>query len=123
MSDDNLLGPQTPTMETPASSGYDNGNFYLTLFSPVVGGNYTGHIPHHLLSDVCVTESNHDNPALTARVLVGEVKVRLSLLEAEHRTLKADNRELRQLGQVQDGVIRNLTSQNTALYPTPTATG
>nr|QBA18395.1 VIgL family C1q-related protein 3 isoform 1 [Littorina littorea] len=105
----------TPTMETPASSGYDNGHFYLTLSSPVVGGNYTCHIPHHLLSDVCVTESNYDNPALTARVLVCEVKARMSLLEAEHRTLKADNRELRQQGQVQDDAIRNLTSENTEL--------
>ncbi|KAK7088642.1 hypothetical protein V1264_022541 [Littorina saxatilis] len=106
----------TPTMATTASSGYDNGHFYLTLSSPVKGGNYTCHIPHHLLSDVCVTESNHGNHRVTSSVLVGEVEARLSLLEAEQRTLNAKLSNLSSENMELGGglqVIQTLTDEST----------
>nr|QBA18365.1 VIgL family ZP-related protein 1 isoform 3 [Littorina littorea] len=99
----------TPALKTMSSSGYDNGNFYLTLPSPVVGGNYTCNIPRHFLPDVCVKDGNHANFTVTSSVLVDEVKARLSLVEAEKRTLKSENRELKDRVQGNDERISNLT--------------
>nr|QBA18367.1 VIgL family ZP-related protein 1 isoform 1 [Littorina littorea] len=84
----------TPALKTMSSSGYDNGNFYLTLPSPVAGGNYTCNIPRHFLPDVCVEDGNHENNTVISSVLVDEVKARLSLLEAENRQVKDQLRDM-----------------------------
>ncbi|XP_070198000.1 uncharacterized protein [Littorina saxatilis] len=99
----------TPALETMSSSGYDNGIFYLTLPSPVAGGNYTCNIPRHFLPDVCVKNGNQENNTVTSSVLVDEVKARLSLLEAEKRTLKSEYRELKDTEREHDERISNLT--------------
>ncbi|KAK7092517.1 uncharacterized protein [Littorina saxatilis] len=78
-----------PELGTLPSSGYDNGDFYLTLRTPVAGGNYTCQVPPYLLSDVCVDDNNNSNNnknAVIASVFVDELKARLSLVEAEQKT-------------------------------------
>ena len=60
----------------------------------MLGGNYTCLIPGHLLADACVTDRLQGDDTVTASVSVDELMARLSVIEAEQRTLKEDNREL-----------------------------
>ena len=60
----------------------------------MLGGNYTCLIPGHLLADACVTDSVQGDDTVAASVSVDEPMARLSVIEAEQRTLKEDNREL-----------------------------
>nr|QBA18389.1 VIgL family C1q-related protein 7 [Littorina littorea] len=77
----------TPEGETRSSTYYEDNNFYLTLLSPVEGGNYTCLIPIHLLPDICANTSSHGNETVSATVGVDDLRVRLSLIEAEQKTL------------------------------------
>ena len=65
--------------------------------SPVLGGNYTCHIPAHLLSDACVTDLGGDGEdTVKAGVTVDELKARLTLIEAEQKTIKKENSRLKE---------------------------
>ena len=79
---------QTPTGEETPSTAYDDGHFTLALPSPVSGGNYTCHIDSHHLQDACAEDSE---VAVTATVSVDKVTARLSVMEAELKTLKTAN--------------------------------
>ena len=74
---------QTPTEEVVPSSRAKSGHFYLTLPNPVQGGSYT-----------CMMPDTYESCQKEATFGVDEVEVRTTLLEAENRELKADNREL-----------------------------
>ncbi|KAL8566457.1 hypothetical protein ACOMHN_015093 [Nucella lapillus] len=86
----------TPKGQTKASSGYDNtGHFYLSVVTPVRGGNYTCTIPPVRLPDLCYkSQSGQDDPLLSAFINVSEAKARLLLLEANQKTLKESNERL-----------------------------
>ncbi|XP_076444784.1 uncharacterized protein LOC143282840 isoform X2 [Babylonia areolata] len=84
----------TPDGDSKASSGYETGHFYLSLLTPVRGGNYTCSIPEIRFPDICNRQHGGHFMALSASVGVDEVKARLSLLEANQEKLLADNAHL-----------------------------
>lgn len=85
----------TPGGKTKPSSGYASGQFYLSLATPVQGGNYTCSIPLVRLPDLCYKEQGgHDISALSSTVIVDEMKGRLSLMEANQKTLREDRERL-----------------------------
>ena len=77
---------QTPAGETKSSTSYHDGSFYLTPSSPVTGGNYSCQVPSHLLSDVCITDTQRDDNTVKVRVMEDEFKARLSQMSRKPRT-------------------------------------
>ncbi|KAL8566453.1 hypothetical protein ACOMHN_015089 [Nucella lapillus] len=89
----------TPGGQTKASTGYESGQFYLSVATPVQGGLYTCTIPPVRLPDLCYkSKGGQDNPLISTSVNVEEKKARLSLLEANQKTLLESN-ELLQTNQ------------------------
>ena len=73
------------------SSFYQDGQFVLLLDNPVTGGSYTCHIPENETRAACF----HDNQGSgNNTVVLDEVKVRFSLLEAQQASLVAENSRL-----------------------------
>ena len=73
------------------SSFYQDGQFVLLLDNPVTGGSYTCHIPENEAGAACL----HDNQVAGNNiVVVDEVKVRFSILEAQQASLVAENSRL-----------------------------
>ncbi|XP_076465054.1 uncharacterized protein LOC143296920 [Babylonia areolata] len=86
----------TPAGETKSSTGYDSGLFYLSVPTPVLGGNYTCTIPPARFPDVCFKDNDvRDRRAISAILTVDEMKARLSLLEANQKTVREENERLR----------------------------
>ncbi|KAL8617844.1 hypothetical protein ACOMHN_040192 [Nucella lapillus] len=79
----------TPHGEAKFSSGYDDesGRFYLSLDSPVQGGNYTCALPRQHLPAGCDEDEEENPDEISASVEVDEMKARLTLAAANQNTL------------------------------------
>ena len=103
---------QTPEGQVVNSSFYQDGQFILLLDNPVIGGSYTCQIPENEAGAACL----HDNQgAGNNTVVVDEVKVRFSLLEAQQASLVAENSRLQSQLSAMVAKDNNLESQLSAV--------
>ncbi|KAK7488002.1 hypothetical protein BaRGS_00020747 [Batillaria attramentaria] len=118
----------TPSGTKVASSVFDGSAFTLQLPTPPSGGTYTCRVKSDSLASACLPDGS---PVLTsASVTVDRTEVRLTLLEAQQKALKADNEHLKQpqtgncshvissLQQGHDSLVSslaNLTNENSVL--------
>lgn len=88
----------TPTGAALQSSDYSQGQFHLHLFPPVPGGRYVCRVPQQLFTNACVSAGggSQGDGKLESSVWVDEVFTRLLILEADQKTLAAENRELKE---------------------------
>nr|KAG5688906.1 hypothetical protein BaRGS_009747 [Batillaria attramentaria] len=87
-----------------SSSKYQDGRFYLQLQNPEEGGEYSCILPSTDPATSCLP----DGSPLEAAIVVDEIQVRLTLLEAENNDLKAENTDMK-------AAVKDLKAENTDL--------
>nr|KAG5688908.1 hypothetical protein BaRGS_009749 [Batillaria attramentaria] len=85
-----------------SSSKYQDGRFYLQLPNPVEGGEYSCILPSTDPATSCLP----DGSLLEAAIVVDEIQVRLTLLEAENKALKAENTDMK-------AAVKDIKAENT----------
>nr|KAG5708205.1 hypothetical protein BaRGS_021139 [Batillaria attramentaria] len=112
----------TPTGRQ-SSSKYQDGRFYLQLPNPVEGGEYSCILPSTDPATSCLP----DGSPLEAALVVDEIKIRLTLLEAENTErkaavkdlkaentdLKAENTDLKAENTDMKAAVKDLKAENT----------
>nr|KAG5689868.1 hypothetical protein BaRGS_002379 [Batillaria attramentaria] len=95
-------GPYETPSGRQSSSKYQDGRFYLQLPNPVEGGEYSCILPSTDPATSCLP----DGSLLEAALVVDEMQVRLTLLEAENKDLKAENTDMK-------AAVKDLKAENT----------
>nr|KAG5689857.1 hypothetical protein BaRGS_002368 [Batillaria attramentaria] len=95
-------GPYETPSGRQSSSKYQDGRFYLQLPNPVEGGEYSCILPSTDPATSCLP----DGSLLEAALVVDEMQVRLTLLEAENKDLKAKNTDMK-------AAVKDLKAENT----------
>nr|KAG5708210.1 hypothetical protein BaRGS_021144 [Batillaria attramentaria] len=103
----------TPTGRQ-SSSKYQDGRFYLQLPNPVEGGEYSCILPSTDPATSCLP----DGSLLEAALVVDEIKIRLTLLEAENterkaavKDLKAENTDLKAENTDMKAAVKDLKAE------------
>jgi len=85
---------QTPSGHILASTNYKDGYFHFHLANPIEDGSYTCRVPQQHVASACL-HGNH-NATGQASVVVDRMEARMTLMEAEVRSLRHDKLQLEQ---------------------------
>nr|KAG5689867.1 hypothetical protein BaRGS_002378 [Batillaria attramentaria] len=102
-------GPYETPSGRQSSSKYQDGRFYLQLPNPVEGGEYSCILPSTDPATSCLP----DGSLLEAALVVDEMQVRLTLLEAENTDMKAAVKDLKAENTDMNAAVKDLKAENT----------